>query len=107
MINETDFKKHTIIPDVVIDKLNDTWNIVVNDGRCPDLLVSENYLNMYKDKKQTKDVKIFLKSKIESARWFIEAIQSRNQTIQRIMASIINRQSQYFDSDQKKLNPMN
>ena len=40
----------------------DCANIVVNDGRCPDLLVSENYLNMYKDKKQTKDVKIFLKS---------------------------------------------
>lgn len=106
MINETDFKKHTIIPDVVIDKLNDTWNIVVNDGRCPDLLVSENYLNMYKDKKQTKDVKIFLKSKIESAQWFIEAIESRSKTIQKIMGCIITRQKDYFDSDQKKLNPM-
>ena len=106
MINETDFKKNTIIPDVIIDKLNNTWNIVVNDGRCPDLLVSENYLNMYKDKKQTKDVKIFLKSKIESAQWFIEAIESRSKTIQKIMGSIITRQKDYFDSNQKKLNPM-
>ena len=106
MINETDFKKHTIIPDVVIDKLNDTWNIVVNDGRCPDLLVSENYLNMYKDKKQTKDVKIFLKSKIQSAEWLIEAVKLRNQSIQKIMACIIKRQSTYFDVNQKELKPM-
>ena len=61
---------------------------------------------MYNDKNQTKDVKIFLKSKIESAQWFIEAIQSRNHTMQNIVASIINKQDQYFNSDQKELKPM-
>ena len=75
-------------------------------GRCPDLLISENYLNMYQDQKQARDVKIFLKSKIESAKWFIEAINSRSKTIQKIMASIIVKQKEYFDSDQKTLKPM-
>ena len=106
MINETDFKKQTIIPDISIEKNNDKWNIIVNNGRCPDLLISENYLNMYQDQKQTRDVKIFLKSKIESAKWFIEAINSRSKTIQKIMASIIVKQKEYFDSDQKTLKPM-
>jgi len=106
MIDETDYKINTIIPDVIIEKVNNKWNIIINDGSCPNLLVSENYLNMYNDKNQTKDVKIFLKSKIESAQWFIEAIQSRNHTIQNIVASIINKQEQYFDSDQKELKPM-
>jgi len=106
MINETDFKKHTIIPDIIIDKINDKWNIVTNDGRCPNLLISENYLNMYQDKNQARDVKIFLKSKIESAKWFIEAIESRNKTIQKIMGSIIVRQKEYFESDQVTLKPM-
>ena len=106
MIDETDYKINTIIPDVVIEKINDKWNIIINDGNCPNLLVSKNYLNMYNDSKQTKDVKFFLKSKIESAKWFIEAIQSRNQTIQSIMASIINRQDKYFNSDKQELKPM-
>jgi len=106
MIDETDYKTNTIIPDVIIEKLNDKWNIIINDGNCPNLLVSENYLNMYNDKKQTKDVKIFLKSKIESAKWFIEAIESRNQTIQKIMANIISKQDAYFNSDKKQLAPM-
>ena len=106
MIDETDYKINTIIPDVILDKINNKWNIIINDGSCPNLVVSENYLNMYKDKNQTKDVKIFLKSKIESAQWFIEAIQSRNNTMQNIVASIINKQDQYFNSDQKELKPM-
>ena len=106
MIDETDYKINTIIPDVIIEKINNKWNIIINDGSCPNLLVSENYLNMYNDKNQTKDVKIFLKSKIESAQWFIEAIQSRNHTMQNIVASIINKQDQYFNSDQKELKPM-
>ena len=36
MINETDFKKQTIIPDISIEKNNDKWNIIVNNGRCPE-----------------------------------------------------------------------
>ena len=106
MIDETDYKKNTIIPDLIIDQIDDKWNIIVNDGSCPDLLISENYLKMSEDKNQTKDVKIFLKSKIQSAQWLIEAVKLRNQTIQRIMACIIKRQSTYFDVNQKELKPM-
>tara|TARA_B100000029_G_scaffold179934_1_gene177520 strand:- start:1971 stop:3338 length:1368 start_codon:yes stop_codon:yes gene_type:complete len=106
MIDETDYKKHTIIPDLVIEKLDDNWNIIVNDGSCPNLLISENYLKMSKDKNQHKDVKIFLKSKIQSAQWLIEAVQLRNQTIQKIMACIIDRQPTYFNINQKDLKPM-
>ena len=106
MVDETDYKINTIIPDVILEKINNKWNIVINDGSCPNLLVSDNYMKMYNDKNQKKDVKIFLKSKIESAQWFIEAIQSRNITMQNIVASIISKQDQYFNSDKKELKPM-
>lgn len=106
MIDETDYKKQTIIPDLVIDKINDKWNIVVNNGSCPDLIISENYLKMFKNKTQKKDVKNFLKAKIQSAQWFLEAINARNKTMQKIMASIIIKQDIYFNSNQKELKPM-
>ena len=86
MIDETDYKKHTIIPDLIIEKIDNHWNVIINDSSCPNLLISDNYLKMSKDKNQNKDVKIFLKSKIQSAEWLIEAVKSRNQTIQKIMA---------------------
>ena len=106
MIDETDYKKNTIIPDLILEQINNNWNIIINDSSCPDLLISDNYLKMSKDKNQSKDVKIFLKSKIQSAEWLIEAVKSRNQTIQKIMACIIKRQSTYFDVNQKDLEPM-
>ena len=106
MVDETDYKINTIIPDVIIEKISGKWNINVNDGSCPNLIVSENYQNMFKDRNQKKDVKIFLKSKIESAKWFIEAIQSRSATMQNIVACIINKQNEYFNSDKKELKPM-
>ena len=106
MIDETDYKKQTIIPDLVIDKINDKWNIVVNNGSCPDLIISENYLKMFENKTKKKDVKNFLKAKIQSAQWFLEAINARNKTMQKIMASIIIKQNVYFNSNQKELKPM-
>ena len=106
MIDETDYKKHTIIPDLIIEKMDDNWNVIINDSSCPNLLISDNYLKMSKDSNQNKDVKIFLKSKIQSAQWIIEAVKLRNQTIQKIMACIINRQSTYFNVNQKELKPM-
>ena len=53
-----------------------------------------------------KDVKNFLKAKIQSAQWFLEAINARNKTMQKIMASIIIKQDIYFNSNQKELKPM-
>ena len=106
MIDETDYKKNTIIPDIIIDQIDNNWNVIVNDSSCPNLLISENYLKMSKDKNQSKDVKFFLKSKIQSAQWLIEAVKLRNQTIQKIMACIIKRQSAYFNANQRELKPM-
>ena len=106
MIDETDYKKNTIVPDLILEQVDGLWNIIVNDNSCPNLLISENYLKMSNDKKQNKDVKIFLKSKIQSAQWLIEAVQHRNKTIQKIMACIIKRQDTFFNKNQKDLNPM-
>ena len=106
MIDETDYKKHTIIPDLIIEKMDDNWNVIINDSSCPNLLISDNYLKMSEDKTQNKDVKIFLKSKIQSAQWIIEAVKLRNQTIQKIMACIIKRQPTYFNVNQQELKPM-
>ena len=83
MIDETDYNKNTIVPDLILEQIDGLWNIIVNDNSCPNLLISENYLKMSKDKNQNKDVKIFLKSKIQSAQWLIEAVQHRNKTIQK------------------------
>ena len=53
-----------------------------------------------------KEVRDFIRKKIDSANWFISAIEQRNNTYKKVMLSIIKHQGNYFDSDNKELNPL-
>ena len=78
------------------------------------MYVSEEYKNMlsgYSESKEKsksqKDAVMFIKQKLDSAKWFIEAIKQRNQTLIMTMSAIVNFQKEYFLSgDEKKLKPM-
>ncbi len=97
-------KNHNIIPDIIIDNSNNNWNININDNFLPELTVSVGYKKMLENQKEKK-VKQFIKSKIESAYWFIDALKKRHQTLYLIIDAIIKRQESFF-SDGKKLKPM-
>jgi len=97
------------------------FNITVNDGipelsinqrNLPELKVSDDYAEMLKEYSRKKDktgkeATAFVKGKIESAQWFIEALQQRHQTMLICMHTIMQYQSEYFASgDESKLKPM-
>ena len=104
-----------IIPDftLIIDEEEITFTL--NSRNAPTLNISKEYLNMldlYKESggnvaKKNKQAFLFIKQKLDSARWFINAIQQRQQTLIQTMTSIIKIQKKYFLSgDQKDLAPM-
>ncbi len=97
-------KNHNIIPDVIVENSNDKWNININDNFLPELTVSGDYKKMLESQKEKK-VKNFIKNKIESAYWFIDALKKRHQTLYLIINAIILRQERFF-IDGKKLKPM-
>ena len=86
----------------------------MNSRNAPDLYVSEEYKNMlsgYSESKEKtksqKDAVMFIKQKLDSAKWFIEAIKQRNQTLIMTMSAIVDFQKEYFiTGDEKKLKPM-
>ena len=61
---------------------------------------------MYQDSKDDKKVRDFLGKKIESAKWFIEALKERDNTIRKVVLAIIDFQSKYLESSGEKLKPM-
>ena len=61
---------------------------------------------MLNEHKNKKDVQVFVKKKLESAAWFVEAVEQRKMTIQRVMESIIKRQPTYFHLGERSLKPM-
>ena len=104
----------SIVPDFTIEIIDGEIKLKLNSRNAPDLYVSEEYKNMlsgYSESKEKtksqKDAVLFIKQKLDSAKWFIEAIKQRNQTLIITMSAIINFQKEYFLSgDEKKLKPM-
>ena len=104
----------SIIPDFTIEIVENKLLLTLNSRNAPDLHVSNEYKNMLSGYKETnkasksqKDAVIFIKQKLDAAKWFIDAINQRNQTLLLTMKSIMDFQKEYFLSgDESKLKPM-
>ena len=100
-------KDETIIPDLIVNKRSNQWEIIVNDNWIPSLQISKIYHKMIDDlDSQTTKAKKFLKHNYTSAKWFIQAVEQRRETLVNVMNEIINRQSEFFKGNIEELRPM-
>ena len=103
-----------VTPDFMLVVENDELRLQLNSRNAPELKISREYKGMldHYAKLKTKDQKakealLFVKQKIESAKWFIDAIQQRNHTLMICMEAILTMQREFFLSgDETKLKPM-
>ena len=99
-------KFQTVIPDLIIVEENNDWVITTNDGGIPELRISQDYERKLDGNTLSKDEMRFIKSKMDSASWFIEAIQQRRSTLVHVMRSIIKFQPEWFGGDTEYLRPL-
>jgi RNA polymerase sigma-54 factor len=103
-----------IIPDFILEHSEDGFDLHLNSRNLPELRLSAAYSEMLQtyskdksNKKEMKDAVLFVKQKIDSARWFIDAIKQRQNTLLLTMNAILEYQKEYFvDGDETKLRPM-
>ncbi len=102
-----------VIPDFKIEIVNNELLLSLNGRNKPVMNVSREYTEMLKgyslekNRKSQKDAVQFIKQKLDSARWFIEAIEQREQTLMLTMKAIMTYQQDYFLSgDEKRIKPM-
>jgi RNA polymerase sigma-54 factor len=103
-----------IVPDFSIRIVDGELELSLNSRNAPDLHVSKEYNNMlegYKKSKERtkaqKDAVLFIKQKLDAAKWFIDAIRQRQQTLYITMKAIMDYQREYFlTGDERKLKPM-
>ena len=103
-----------IVPDFSIKLIDGELDLVLNSRNAPELHVSREYNTMLKGyqeatvkSKSQKDAVFFIKQKLDAAKWFIDAIKQRQQTLMVTMNSIMNYQYNYFlTGDERKLKPM-
>ena len=104
-----------IIPDFHIDYHDGQFDLSLNSYNIPEIKINRRYVDMIRDMVSSKGTVAekdreaiqFVKSKIDSAKWFISAIKQRHDTLMRTMQEILNFQKEYFkDGDKSKLRPM-
>ncbi|MCD4745388.1 MAG: RNA polymerase factor sigma-54 [Bacteroidales bacterium] len=112
-LSETAKTNHYILPDFIIYNNNGELELSLNSKNAPELRLNKTYIDMLeayannKNDNQHKDAFTFVKQKINSAKWFIDAIKQRQNTLYTTMKAIMNYQNEYFmDGDETKLRPM-
>ena len=113
-VGEINKAESYIVPDFFILNNNGKLELTLNSRNAPDLRISEGYRDMLKEydkgskkDKRQKEAVLFIKQKIDSARWFIDMIKQRQHTLLSTMSAIMNYQHEFFlTGDQTNLKPM-
>lgn len=94
-----------IVPDVTIEKIDDEYIIIINDGNLPSLSINSYYkqlANEIDDKEASK----FLSDKLNSSMWLIKSIEQRRTTLYKVVESILKFQRNFFDYSDGVLKPL-
>ena len=113
-IGETNKGENYVVPDFFIYNNAGKLELTLNSKNAPDLRISEGYRDMLKEydrgskkDKRQKEAVLFIKQKIDAAKWFIDAIKQRQHTLLNTMEAIMNYQYNFFVSgDETELRPM-
>ena len=106
-----------VVPDFIIVNREGELELTLNNKNAPDLRISDHYMEVLKGYKETtqgrrstkqeKEAVMFIKQKIDSAKWFIDAIKQRQDTLHNTMYTIMQYQLDYFmTGDERRIKPM-
>lgn len=115
--SRSDRATNYVVPDFLINNRDGELELTLNARNAPDLRISDQYREMLrafhsgrngrKPNKKEKEAVLFIKQKIDSAKWFIDAIKQRQQTMMLTMSALLHHQEAYFlTGDQRKIHPM-
>ena len=106
---------HQIVPDFILEEKEGQLQLYMNSNNVPELRLSRTYSDMFESynankasaSKDEKDAITFVKQKLDSARWFIDAIRQRQNTMLLTMNAILDYQEDYFyEGDETRMRPM-
>jgi RNA polymerase sigma-54 factor len=96
-----------IIPDLIVEKVEDRYVAILNDKNIPRLRVSPLYRNLLSKSENTpEETKNYVKEKLNAARWLIKSIDQRRSTMLKVMNYLIYAQRNFFERGVSQLKPM-
>jgi RNA polymerase sigma-54 factor len=94
-----------IIPDLTMRKINNRWEVMLNQNVLPNLGINSQYASLVKKVNNEAD-HLFLKSNLQEARWFLKSIQSRQETLLKVAQYIVDYQQEYFNFGDEAMKPL-
>ncbi len=109
-----DDRSHYLTPDFILNNHNGNLEVTLNGRNAPELRINRTFSDMLdtyqksdKTNKTVRETATFVKQKLDSAKWFIDAIRQRQATLMRTMSAILNYQYDFFlEGDETRLRPM-
>ena len=101
-----DDANRVVVPDVSVEKDNGEWKISLNNDYIPRLRLSNTYKDLIAKGRLTKPESDYLREKLRSGKFIINAIEQRQRTIERITREIIKHQREFFEEGVSKLKPL-
>jgi RNA polymerase sigma-54 factor len=95
-----------VIPDVFVEEVDGKFEVKTQRGSVPELSISPIYRSLLQDAKNDPKIYEYLRRKIEAAKWFIEAVHQRQNTIERVANEIVRRQEGFLRHGVQHLKPM-
>lgn len=95
-----------IIPDVIIKRIGNEYEIIINDYSFPKIRLSRRYNQILQQVKKDKEALNYVRSKINSAKFLIKSVYLRSRTLERVTKSILHHQPDFFYGDKRVLKPL-
>jgi len=96
-----------IVPDLIVDKIGEELVVYHNDRNLPQLRINQSYRNLIKrGTTAPEQTKLYVKEKLEQARWLINAINQRRSTMINVMNAIVEEQREFFENGESYLKPL-
>ncbi|MBQ0784697.1 MAG: RNA polymerase factor sigma-54 [Amphritea sp.] len=101
----TSSQSEYVIPDVLVYKEKDVWQVQLNPEVAPKLRVNDSYAGLIRRADSSPD-NTYLKNHLQEARWFIKSLLSRNDTLMKVTREIVSRQEGFLDHGDEAMRPM-
>lgn len=95
-----------IVPDVIIKRIDNEYEVIVNDYSFPKIRLSRRYHKILQQVKQDKSALDYVRSKINSAKFLIKSVYLRGRTLERVTKSILHHQPDFFYGENRVLRPL-
>ncbi len=94
-----------VIPDVVVRKVNQRWQVELNADSLPRLGINQHYASLGSSSRNDNDTQ-FIRNNLQEARWLIKSLDSRNDTLLRVTRCIVEQQQAFFEQGEEFMRPM-